>query len=374
MNNIYIITTTERCVDAYIGHWINDIAKYYNITLVASGFSESFVKKASPPLQLKKLAMTRRGGWMRQLIALFLFLRREIYLREEVTVCAIMPKAWVLSSIVRFFLRDFNFIPYFTGLPSLSFKRNSARNLLFKCIEWYVGVMALKIIFDSPSQKAFYDSEFPKLSDKTYATFSLGGIGEIGSRGQIVRKKISNKRENCGIKIGHIGRLCERKGTLAAIEIFRDLMQENDSVKCLIEGPVESKRIAVGAMKLATDFPSQCIFKDSYHEDIQNLLQTLDILVAPSKWEGFGIIPAMAARLGVVVVAYNVIGLRDIVVPGKTGFLVEVCDRQEMIDAVTLLINNGELRKKFSDAGKQELKEATDKTTFVKTLVEIISN
>jgi glycosyltransferase involved in cell wall biosynthesis len=62
--------------------------------------------------------------------------------------------------------------------------------------------------------------------------------------------------------------------------------------------------------------------------------ESADMLVAPSRWEGFGLIAAEAMRAGLPVIATRVGGLAEIVEHGVTGILIEPADRQALIEAI----------------------------------------
>lgn len=57
-------------------------------------------------------------------------------------------------------------------------------------------------------------------------------------------------------------------------------------------------------------------------EDVRRWIAACDVLVVPSRWEGFGLIAAEGMRAGKPVVASEVGGLRELVVDGLTGRLV----------------------------------------------------
>lgn len=56
---------------------------------------------------------------------------------------------------------------------------------------------------------------------------------------------------------------------------------------------------------------------------LEYLLRSADVLVVPSRWEGFGLIAAEGMRAGVAVVAAKVGGLAEVVDHGRTGVLIE---------------------------------------------------
>jgi glycosyltransferase involved in cell wall biosynthesis len=74
--------------------------------------------------------------------------------------------------------------------------------------------------------------------------------------------------------------------------------------------------------------------------DIADILAASDSFVLPSLWEGLpmALIEAMASRLPIV--ATNVSGTRQVLVPRETGILVEPGNVQELKQAITELISN----------------------------------
>jgi glycosyltransferase involved in cell wall biosynthesis len=57
--------------------------------------------------------------------------------------------------------------------------------------------------------------------------------------------------------------------------------------------------------------------------DLNAYYETADVIVVPSRWEGFGLIAVEAMRAGLPVIATRVGGLAEIVEHGVTGLLVE---------------------------------------------------
>jgi glycosyltransferase involved in cell wall biosynthesis len=64
--------------------------------------------------------------------------------------------------------------------------------------------------------------------------------------------------------------------------------------------------------------------------DVRHLLNECDVLVLPSRWEGFGFVLVEAMLLELPTVAFDLPAAREIVVDGTTGLLVP----QDDIDAL----------------------------------------
>ncbi|MGA2537704.1 MAG: glycosyltransferase [Terracidiphilus sp.] len=70
-------------------------------------------------------------------------------------------------------------------------------------------------------------------------------------------------------------------------------------------------------------------------EDIAAHMLACDVIVIPSRWEGFGLVAIEAMRAGKAVVATSVGGLRSIVVDGITGRLIPKNDAQSLAMVLT---------------------------------------
>jgi glycosyltransferase involved in cell wall biosynthesis len=80
-------------------------------------------------------------------------------------------------------------------------------------------------------------------------------------------------------------------------------------------------------------------------------LASADIFVLPSLWEGMPLALIEAQAAGLPAVVSNVVGNRDVVMDGETGF---VCDTdQELIEKTRLLIEDAALRQKMGQAARE---------------------
>jgi len=81
-------------------------------------------------------------------------------------------------------------------------------------------------------------------------------------------------------------------------------------------------------------------------------LALADLCVVPSSYEGFGIVALEVQASGVPVIATRSGGLKHAVLNGVTGLHIETPTPQEIDRAVSVLLENPELRKKYGDQGK----------------------
>ena len=81
----------------------------------------------------------------------------------------------------------------------------------------------------------------------------------------------------------------------------------------------------------------------------------MDIVVVPSRFEGFGLTAAEAMSAGKPVVASDTSGLKEVVVNSETGILFPVDDVTVLKEALVKLIAVPQLRSRFGAAGKERV-------------------
>jgi len=84
-------------------------------------------------------------------------------------------------------------------------------------------------------------------------------------------------------------------------------------------------------------------------------LAAADVMVHTSGWEGMPIAVLEAMSLGLPAVVTNVVGNRDLVVPGKTGFVAD--GEAGLLQALRSLDSNPDLRRQMGHAARQRVIE-----------------
>ena len=74
------------------------------------------------------------------------------------------------------------------------------------------------------------------------------------------------------------------------------------------------------------------------------------------------------------VVATNVGGNQEMMIDGKTGFLVEQGSHQQIIDKLSLLLEDKELAKKMGDAGRKFIEDTFNWELVTKNFIKTIES
>lgn len=117
------------------------------------------------------------------------------------------------------------------------------------------------------------------------------------------------------IRLLFIGRLDEQKG-------FDTLLDAVEPIRERVALRVIGKAVAGPATKPRRRRPEVDYLGWRSLAEVATEIAAADVVVIPSRWEGFGLVALEAMRAGCAVVASSVGGLPEIVVEGETGHLV----------------------------------------------------
>jgi glycosyltransferase involved in cell wall biosynthesis len=105
--------------------------------------------------------------------------------------------------------------------------------------------------------------------------------------------------------------------------------------------------------------------------ELLRLYRTSDVFVLPSGTETFGIAAIEAAAAGLPVLATTTGGLQDLVVEGRTGFLVEPGDTVDLARTMVRLAGDPDLRHRLGTEGRKQATARFDVARNAERLVAL---
>jgi glycosyltransferase involved in cell wall biosynthesis len=166
------------------------------------------------------------------------------------------------------------------------------------------------------------------------------------------------------LAIGMVARLAPQKGVGAFVQAAAKVLQKcPDAIFMVVGGgPLESEvRARMAELKI-----SESNFKLLGHrEDADALYPAFDVVVLSSLYEGLPYVLLEAMAWGVPVVATDVLGSRDVVLDGETGFLARVNDPAHIAERTLLLLEDAPLRARYSAAARKRVAEHFSFESFI---------
>lgn len=154
--------------------------------------------------------------------------------------------------------------------------------------------------------------------------------------------------------VGIFCRLTQQKGIKFGLRAFALLGRQLPGVKLLVagEGPLRNELVKQACQ---LGIGEQVIWL-GWREDVPRLLAAIDLLLAPSLFEGFGLIFLDAMAHGLPIVSSTASAIPEVVISGETGFLVAPRDVEGMATAIHSLLSDPALRERMGRAGRDRLR------------------
>jgi glycosyltransferase involved in cell wall biosynthesis len=152
------------------------------------------------------------------------------------------------------------------------------------------------------------------------------------------------------LRLGIAGRLASEKGHDLLLRAIKRLTQKHPhiSLKIAGDGPLKEK---LKGLVQELQLEKEVIFC-GYQRDMVSFLESIDIFILSSHYEGFGLVLVEAMAAGLPVVATDVGGVKEVIVDGKTGLAVPPGQEDELVMGIEYFINHPHLAFEYGQTGR----------------------
>jgi 1,4-alpha-glucan branching enzyme len=165
--------------------------------------------------------------------------------------------------------------------------------------------------------------------------------------------------------LGYLGRLSEEKGLHYLIGALAEVRKSFPAAKLLVGGMGEQEHDFKRLAKEKNLAP-HIIFL-GFVENSFRLLQQIDLLVVPSRSEGYGVTAVEGLAAGLPVVATEVGGLKEILSDG-VGILVPSKDEKALAASIISILKNPAEMRKMGERGRKRAFELFTPMKFIEQL------
>lgn len=228
------------------------------------------------------------------------------------------------------------------------------KRLLYLNLEKYLGYLTNKVIAVSGSERdlALHHQIVP--SKKIITMYNSIDPSDYEDFKYVnkVQEKLKDKSKQ--VILGTVGRLYYQKDPITLINSFKVINDRYPNTKLVIvgDGPLEKECIQlIKQLNLSNQIELAGFQKDS-----KTYYQMFDIFMLSSHYEGLPYSLLEAMMMGIPAVGTDVVGIKDLILHGKTGYLVKEGDHKELADAVIKMLENPDLLSLFSLNAKNRAK------------------
>lgn len=199
-------------------------------------------------------------------------------------------------------------------------------------------------------------------NDKKYQLIHYGiDYSEFGKQDNKIREELGIKPNE--LVVGMLSCFKPQKSPQDFIKLAFLIGQNLSDIKFILAGDgLLRKRIERLITQLGLQ---QKVILTGWRRDIPSILQAIDVFVLTSLWEGSPISVLEAMRASVPVVATDTGGISEIILKGKTGFLVSPADVNTMAEKVISLLKDKEMREKIAKDAKESLSSNFERENMV---------
>jgi glycosyltransferase involved in cell wall biosynthesis len=169
--------------------------------------------------------------------------------------------------------------------------------------------------------------------------------------------------------IGSVCRLVEQKGITYAIRAMHRLAPDYPNLHYVIVGDgVLREQLS---QQVADAVLSDRIHFLGWREDIASLMVQFEIFIAPSLWEGFGLVFLEAMKQARPIVSTKLSSVPEVIAQGKTGVLVEPRDPDALAIAIRHLLDEPDMARRMGEAGRRRLETVFSQQTMIEQTAKL---
>ena len=190
----------------------------------------------------------------------------------------------------------------------------------------------------------------------------------------VEEKSLHVKATECEyFTLGVVSRLSKEKGIDRLIAAMPFVLQELPNVKLLIVGDGREKIVLREQAKALHVSHAITWAGLQPKESLKSYYAQMDVVIIPSRFEGFGLTAIEAMSYAIPVIASRVDGLMEIIEGEHSGMLVDCSDSSDLSSAVVSLLQNNEKRKIIGINGYNRVKATFSYNIYQKKIAELYS-
>jgi glycosyltransferase involved in cell wall biosynthesis len=216
------------------------------------------------------------------------------------------------------------FTPHTLHEMYASFKRGIHKHIVKKCNK----ILAL-------SKK---DEEKLILLGIPFNKIEIISLGVDSRKFKPVNKKIEKR-----LKILFVGRLSQKKG----IDLLLNASEQVKDADFLIAGKVDNSQILNEIKKKQENNGNVKFLGSPSDKNLALIYRKADLFVFPSRADSFGMVNLEAMASGLPIIASNVGAVPELIENGKTGFIFEPGNTDQLINCINKFVKKPNLIKNF---------------------------
>ncbi len=370
MKKLVIMTTVPLSLATLVKGQPKYLSRFFDVTLVSSSSDVNEEIQKNEGVELKEIDMTRKITLFQDakaLIQLCFFLVKK---RPDI-VYTFTPKAGLLGMIASFITRVPIRVHNVVGMPLM--EATGAKLKLLKFIEKLTYALSTNLFCNSYGLKEYIQQHLTKREINVVANGSINGVDTDYFKDTFSVKEKEEKRKKMGLSqddfvLLFVGRVVKDKGVNELLQAFTLLREEYKELKLLIVGDFEEELSPIEPKSVTLLKTDKNIISVGFQKDIRPYLSISNLFVLPSYREGLPNSLIEAGSFGIPLLATDINGCNEVIIPNKTGILVEKKSVESLVAGISKLLDDKELYQEIKDTIREITIERYGQEMFYESL------
>jgi teichuronic acid biosynthesis glycosyltransferase TuaC len=240
----------------------------------------------------------------------------------------------------------------------------------------------MKIFLDKITQKSVFRLADIVLGETNFEKDKLVDFGVPAKKIRLIYENVDvhvfkkaknsffNRASRFVLYVGRINKIKNLDFLIRVFYVVRKIHQID--VKLMMVGPFEDRGYLAGLKRLVRelDLKDHIIFHGPVaYEKLPMVYSLADVLVLPSVYENIGGVLVEAQACECPVIVTNVGGMSEVMLDGKTGFIVELGDIDGAAEKIAFLLQNEQKRQEFGRNARDFIFQNFSKEKYVQRIL-----
>ena len=369
---IIIATSTTFAINSFFEHHIQKLATSFDLIIVSDNEGHALLASISEVVDFENMRIRRQPSLFHDLMVVFKFIAL-IEKHKPTVILTMTPKVGLLFAIAGAITRVSVRVHIITGQVWQNY--SGLKRFIYKLYDRALIALITRPLADSRSQIDYLIEQgvSPKGRIEVLANGSVTGVNlELFKPNPQLRTSFRQKlglSDNDRVVL-FLGRLVEDKGIFDAVEAVARVSEKLDDIYFWCAGPDEihaSEKVRQLANSRRINYHYFGKVKTTF-----DLFCSADVLILPSRREGFGSVIIEAAACGVPAVAYKTYGVSDAIVDQNTGLLADYGDIDDLARNLLYLLESTTVNRGYGARARARAAKQFNKSILVNRLYDII--